>query len=104
MVSTMQSIIPHYDRVCDAFRKFGVSYAGLFGSRVFGDDKPDSDYDILVDFFPDSKTTLLGMAALHIQLEQLLGVPVDLVTKDSLSPYIRDSILSSVIPFYGQKN
>jgi hypothetical protein len=100
----MQTAIPHYDKICDAFRKYGVSYAGLFGSRARGDNKKKSDYDILVDFSPKSKTTLLGMAELQIQLEELLGVPVDLVTKQSVSPYIRDRVFSQVIPFYEAKN
>ncbi len=96
--------VPHYEAVCDAFRHYGVSYAGLFGSRVFGDNKPESDYDILVEFSPESKTTLLGMIELKLHLEDLLHADVDLVTKQSISPYIRDSIVSSVIPFYEQKN
>ncbi|KKS88200.1 MAG: hypothetical protein UV63_C0039G0004 [Microgenomates group bacterium GW2011_GWC1_43_11] len=100
----MQPVIPQYEKVCDALRKYGVSYAGLFGSRVRKDHRKKSDYDILVDFFPKSKMTLLGMAELQIQLEELLGVPVDLVTKQSVSPYIRDRVFSQVIPFYEAKN
>lgn len=95
---------PHYDAVCDAFRQYGVSYAGLFGSRAFGDHQPKSDYDIVVEFSPDSQTTLLGMIELKLYLEDLLHADVDLVTKQSISPYFRDSILSSVIPIYEQKN
>jgi len=104
IVSTMQAAIPHYDKVCDAFRKYGVSYAGLFGSRARGDNRKKSDYDILVEFAPDSKTTFLGMVTLQIQLEDLLGVPVDVVTKQSISPYFRDRVLDQVISFYEAKN
>lgn len=100
----MKSIIPHYDKVCDAFQKYGVSYAGLFGSRAFGDNKSDSDYDILVEFNPNSRVSLFGMVALQQSLEKLFGTSVDLVTKEDISPYIRESVVSSVIPFYGQKN
>lgn len=96
--------LPRYDAVCDAFQRYGVSYAALFGSRAFGDNRPESDYDILVEFFPDSKTTLLGMIELKQYLEDLLGADVDLVTKRSISPYLRESILSSVQPLYGQEN
>ncbi len=95
---------PEYDAVCNAFRQYGVSYAGLFGSRAFGDNKPKSDYDIIVEFSPDSKTTLLGMITLKQRLEDLLGSNVDLVTKRSISPYLRDHILSSVTLLYEQKN
>lgn len=96
--------IPHFDEVLDAFRQYGVSYAGLFGSRAFGDNRPESDYDIVVEFFPDSTTTLLGMIELKQKLEDLFGARVDLVTKQSLSPYLKDSILSSVKTLYEQKN
>ncbi|HCM82120.1 MAG: polymerase beta domain protein region protein [Candidatus Gottesmanbacteria bacterium GW2011_GWB1_44_11c] len=100
----MQPIIPHYDKVCDAFQKYGVSFAGLFGSRAFGDNTPKSDYDIVIEFTPRSNISLLGMMELQQKLEKILGVSVDLVTKEDISPYIRESVLSSVIPFYGQKN
>ncbi|MEK7544305.1 MAG: nucleotidyltransferase family protein [Patescibacteria group bacterium] len=97
-------LIPHHDAVSDAFRQYGVSYAALFGSRAFGDNKPESDYDIVVEFSPNSTTTLLGMIELKLRLKDLLGAEVDLVTKRSISPYLRDSILSAVIPLYGQEN
>ncbi|MBI5620541.1 nucleotidyltransferase family protein [Candidatus Gottesmanbacteria bacterium] len=98
------TILPQHDAVCDAFRQYGVSYAALFGSRALGDNRPESDYDIVVEFSPDSKTTLLGMIELKLRLKDLLGADVDLVTKRSISPYLRDSILSSVTPLYGQEN
>ncbi|MDP1722171.1 MAG: nucleotidyltransferase family protein [Candidatus Gottesmanbacteria bacterium] len=97
-------VLPQYDAICDAFRQYGVSYAALFGSRAFGDNRPESDYDIVVEFLPESKTTLLGMIELKLRLKDLLGADVDLVTKRNISPYIRDSILSSVTPLYGQEN
>lgn len=101
---THSATLPYYHEMCEMFRIYGVSYAGLFGSRVFGDNKPESDYDILVEFAPDSKTTLLGMIELKLRLEDLLHADVDLVTKQSISPYFRDRVLSSVVPFYEQKN
>ncbi len=85
-------------------RAYGVSSAGLFGSRAFGDNKPDSDFDFVVDFDPRSPTTFLGLIELKEKLEDILGVPVDIVTKKSISPYLRQSILDSVIPIYGQEN
>lgn len=97
-------VLPHHHAVCNALSAYGVSYAGLFGSRAFGDNKPESDYDILVEFAPDSKTTLLGMIELKLLLEDMLHADVDLVTKQAISPYFRDSVLSSAVAFYEQKN
>ncbi len=96
--------VPHYQEISDALHRYGVSFAGLFGSRALGDNRPDSDYDILVEFAPDSPTTFLGMMKLKGQLEDILGRPVDLVTKQGLSPYLRTYILATVKPFYGQES
>lgn len=96
--------LPKYNDICFELQKYGVLSAGLFGSRAFGDATPQSDYDIVVEFAPDSKTTFLGMIELKLQLEDILGAHVDLVTKESISPYFRESILSSLIPFYEKKN
>lgn len=104
IVMKQMMTLPHYSEVCQAFQKYGVSYAGLFGSRAHGDNKKNSDYDIVVEFSPDSKTTLLGMIEMQLYLEDVLHADVDIVTKESISPYMRDSILSSVIPIYEQKN
>ncbi|OGG20933.1 hypothetical protein A3D03_04220 [Candidatus Gottesmanbacteria bacterium RIFCSPHIGHO2_02_FULL_40_13] len=96
--------LPHYSEICELFRQYGVSYAGLFGSRAHGDNSPDSDFDILVDFEPNSKTTFLGMIDLKQKLEDVVMNKVDIVTRRSLSPHMRENILQSVIPIYGQKS
>ena len=96
--------LPHYSKICDLFRKYGVSSAGLFGSRVFGDNRLDSDYDILVDFKLDSKVSFWGMIELTQKLEDILKKKVDLVTYNGLSPYIKQEVLKSVVTFYGKKN
>jgi len=96
--------IPHYPEICDALKSYGVTYAGLFGSRAYGDNKPDSDYDLLVDFAPNSGTTLLGVISLKQKLEDILNNKVDIVTRGSISPYLKDSVLKNVIPIYGQKS
>ena len=99
-----QASLPRFAEICDLFRQYGVSYAALFGSRAFGDNKSDSDYDILVEFAPDSKTTFLGMMKLQGELEDVLGKPVDLVTREDLSQYFRDEVLKHALPFYAAKN
>lgn len=96
--------LPKYDEICLELQKYGVSRAGLFGSRARGDHSQTSDYDILVEFSPQSKTTLLGLIDLELKLKDILGSSVDVVTKGSISPYIRDRVLAQVIPFYEAKN
>jgi len=70
--------------------KFGVKEIQIFGSYVRGDQKERSDIDLIVDFedIPD----LLQFIGLERRLEEILGVKVDLLTQESLSPYIRKYI------------
>lgn len=67
-----------------------VRRAGLFGSVVRGDARPDSDLDLLIE--PPQDMTLFGFSALALALEDLLHRPVDLVTYASLHPRLRASV------------
>ena len=74
---------------------YGVMRYGLFGSFVRNESRPDSDIDILVEFHPTQKT-FDNFIQLAFYLEGVLGRPVDLITSDSLSPYIGPHILQEV--------
>lgn len=80
---------------------FGVKRLGLFGSFVRGEQHPGSDIDLLVDFDPKLKT-FHNFMDLSFFLEELLGARVELVTRESLSPYIGPHILREVQ--YGDLN
>jgi predicted nucleotidyltransferase len=56
-----------------------------------GNDGEDSDLDLLVDPLPD--TSLLDVAMIQVELETLLGVPVDVVTPNGLAAGFRDQVL-----------
>lgn len=71
----------------------GVERLELFGSFVRDEGGPESDVDLLVEFRPGEKT-YDNLMALSILLEELLGHSVELVTRESLSPYLGPSILS----------
>ena len=73
--------------------KFGVAELGLFGSRVRGDNRDDSDLDVLVTFRIGSRVSLFTIGGLATALEDGLGVPVDLAIKDNLEPRLRPYIL-----------
>ena len=72
---------------------FGVSRLGIFGSFARGQPREESDVDVLVEFLPGHKTF---NAFIHLAffLEDLFGRPVELITPESLSPYIGPHILS----------
>lgn len=67
-----------------------VLKAAIFGSYVRGDQRENSDIDILVEF-PKGKS-LLDLVDLEMKLEEVLGKKVDLVTYKSVSPYLKDYI------------
>jgi uncharacterized protein len=68
----------------------------VFGSAVRGDDKDGSDLDLLVDAEPG--TTLFDLGGLQVELEELLGVPVDLLTPQDLPPRVRERVLREAAP------
>jgi len=76
--------------------RFGVAELGLFGSRVRGDNRLDSDLDVLVRFKPEAKLSLFKIVELEQFLGDALGLKVDLAMKDSLKPYIGRRILAEV--------
>lgn len=65
--------------------------ARVFGSVLRGDDNNSSDLDLLVDALPG--VTLLDLGAVQYELEQLLGVSVDVLTPGDLPAKFRDQIL-----------
>jgi predicted nucleotidyltransferase len=66
----------------------------LFGSVLKGTARPDSDIDLLVEFEPDAKPTLLDLADMEEELAHLLGGRrVDLRTPAELSRYFRNAVL-----------
>lgn len=74
---------------------YGADHVRVFGSVVRGTAGPDSDLDILVRF--SGKASLIDHIALMQDLEDMLGVKVDVVSEKALHPLIRDSILSEVV-------
>lgn len=75
--------------------EFGVEQIGLFGSFVRGEASSESDIDLLVEMSKNRKT-FRNFMALNYYLEELFGRRVELVTKQSLSPYIGPHILRTV--------
>jgi len=68
----------------------------VFGSVLHGDDRDDSDIDILVDALPGA--TLFDLGDLQMALQELLGVNVDLRVPGELSKHFRDEILAEAAP------
>jgi len=82
-------------------RRHDVRILKIFGSAARGEDRPDSDVDLLVEF--EGKKSLLDLVGLEIDLREFFGRDVDVLTEPSLSPYLRDSILASASVVYDRE-
>lgn len=76
-------------------RHHGRSVA-VFGSVARGDERPDSDIDFLVELEPDARP--LEILSIGVELEEALGVSVDVGTRESLRHGIRTRVLAEAIP------
>jgi uncharacterized protein len=74
--------------------RFHVKKIGLFGSFARGDEKESSDVDIMVEFEDPTFNNFMNLAFF---LEDLFGRRVELVTPDSLSPYIASYVKKEVV-------
>ena len=93
--------IPHAlkgEKVKKLCRKYGILNLSLFGSRSRGDNRPDSDVDLLVRF--KGRKSLLELVHVECELMDLLGKEVDLVTEQSVPAYLKAQILKEASPIY----
>jgi len=74
--------------------KYHIKNIGLFGSIVRGDNSPASDVDILVEF---EKQIGLDFVILADELEEILGVKVDLVTPNAIKPRMLEYIKQDLV-------
>lgn len=76
-------------------RRRGVAHACVFGSAARGEDRPDSDIDIMVEFEPE--VGILAFSEIRLHQSDLLGRRVDLVTPGGLQPFARPSALRDAV-------
>ncbi len=82
------------------WRNSAAGELSVFGSAARGERRPDSDIDLLVEFLPDAEVDLFDHAGLMLDLTELLGRKVDLVSKNGLKPLIRASVLEAARLMY----
>lgn len=92
---TGRLVAAHRDELLAVLRRHGVTNAQVFGSVARGDDHEGSDLDLLVDF--PAGTSLFDVAGIQAELEDLLGVDVDLGTIGSLKPRIRPRVEQDLV-------
>lgn len=88
------------DRVADFCREHRIRRLRLFGSVLRDDFRPDSDVDVLVEFEPGATVGLITLAALELELGEIIGRRVDLRTPNDLSRYFRQQVLDTAEVLY----
>lgn len=76
--------------------KHGAFNIRVFGSVVRGEARPDSDIDLLIEKGPTTSSWF--PAGLVLELEEMLGRKVEIVTEKALNPYLRDRVLREAMP------
>lgn len=78
-----------------AVKALGATALYLFGSTARNQAKPSSDLDLFLDYDRASRFSLIQLVGIKQLLERRLGVTVDVTTRDSLDPLLRDRIEAS---------
>jgi uncharacterized protein len=91
-----EALTVHHSELRQLVSHYGLSSPRIFGSVVSGTDTDESDLDLLVD--PGHSTSLLTLAGLKTDAEELLGVPVSVLTPNGLPPKFRNDVLEQAQP------
>lgn len=90
-------------RLAQVCRRYGIRRLALFGSRLEGTARPDSDVDLLVEFEPGATPGLMRMVEIEEELSPLFGGhTIDLRTAQDLSRYFRDQVVAQAQVQYAQ--
>lgn len=84
------------------FSKYGIKYAGVFGSYARGEERADSDIDILIKR-GDKILSLLDFIGMKDELSETLNKKIDLVSENAVIPYFRNNIFSELTSIYGER-
>ncbi len=88
-----------FEKIASLLKSHGVRKVAVFGSYVRGEEKSESDIDIIVEF--SERKSLLQLVRIERELSEELGIKVDLLTEKSISPYLIDTIKREMRVIYG---
>jgi predicted nucleotidyltransferase len=78
-------------------RARGVAHAAVFGSVARGENRPESDLDVMIDVAPEASLTVYGYVELKEYIAGLFEGQVDVVTRDALKPYVRPAATADAV-------
>jgi len=87
-----------FEKIIKFLKNEGAKRISVFGSYVRGEEKGESDIDIIVEF--SERKSLLELVRIERELSEFLGIKVDLLTEQSISPYLIDSIKKEMEVIY----
>lgn len=90
-------IIERLRENADAIRGMGATSLYLFGSAAHGNARPDSDLDLFIDYDPARRFSLLDLVGIKQLLEAQMSAEIDITTRDSLHPMLKDDIERSAV-------
>jgi predicted nucleotidyltransferase len=97
---TRDEIIARLKDMEPALRARGITRLQMFGSRARGDNREDSDLDLLVDVDPDRKLSLFELAGVRLDLSDALGVETYLIEIEGLEPRFAGRIEPDLLPVF----
>jgi predicted nucleotidyltransferase len=90
-------------QIADFCKKNHIKKFAFFGSILRDDFQPDSDVDVLVTFDRSVLITFLDIAGMEMELSEIVGKKVDLLTPGGLSQYFRDQVIAEAEVQYEQE-
>jgi predicted nucleotidyltransferase len=90
-----------FEKIINFLKNEGAKKISIFGSYLRGEEKSESDIDIIVEF--SERKSLLELVRMERELSEVLGIKVDLLTEKSISPYLIDLIKKEMKVIYIRK-
>lgn len=86
--------------IADLCERHRIRRLALFGSYLKGEQRPDSDVDLLVEFEPGTPVGMFALVGIEMEFSDLFGRKVDLRTAPELSRYFRDDVVRTAEVLY----
>ncbi len=93
-------VIAGLHRLEDKLREQGVARLAIFGSRARGDNRPDSDIDVLVDVAADRKFSLLDLIGVSHIISDELDIPANMFMRRSIEPEMARTIKRDIVEIF----
>jgi uncharacterized protein len=97
---TRDEIIAKIRSTAPALRAEGVTKLAIFGSRSRGDQRPNSDLDVLIEVDPDARFSLLNLSGVALIVEDATGLQAQVTLKRSLEPRMAERIADDIVEVF----